>query len=320
MTYLLVFGLLILAQLFYFKIAKKYNIVDKPNHRSLHITPTLRGGGIIFWFAVACYFILSGYQYSYFFAGVTLVATISFIDDIRPLPNTSRITVHIIAILLILYQVGFSHLNIYTGLLILILAIGILNAFNFMDGINGITVAYSLLTVATLLYVNLYLYLFIESNFLIILLISTLIFGFFNFRIQAISFAGDVGSITIAACVIFVLSKLIFGSQQYYLILILSVYGVDSIFTIIQRLQRKENIFEAHKTHFFQIMVSHLGLNHLKVSCIYFFLQAIINFILILLWHYSFEVKLLVSAGIVIVLAHIYFFFKRKMLKMNVDG
>ena len=56
MQYLLITLVLFLLELLYFKIADRYNIVDKPNHRSAHTEITLRGGGIIFWFAALLYF------------------------------------------------------------------------------------------------------------------------------------------------------------------------------------------------------------------------------------------------------------------------
>ena len=63
MYYLLILVLLFLAELFYFKIADRCNIIDKPNERSSHTKVTLRGGGIIFYFGALAYFLMSGFEY-----------------------------------------------------------------------------------------------------------------------------------------------------------------------------------------------------------------------------------------------------------------
>ena len=57
MYYLIILVLLFLAELFYFHIADKYNIIDKPNERSSHTRITLRGGGIIFYLGALAYFL-----------------------------------------------------------------------------------------------------------------------------------------------------------------------------------------------------------------------------------------------------------------------
>ena len=76
--YLIIFTLLLVMELVFFKFADKYNIIDKPNHRSAHTEITLRGGGIIFWFAALLYFVQNTKDNYLFFIGITLVSLISF--------------------------------------------------------------------------------------------------------------------------------------------------------------------------------------------------------------------------------------------------
>ena len=76
MYYLLILVLLFLAELFYFKIADRCNIIDKPNERSSHTKVTLRGGGIIFYFGALAYFLTSGFEYLCFLLALTLVTFI----------------------------------------------------------------------------------------------------------------------------------------------------------------------------------------------------------------------------------------------------
>ena len=82
-TYILIFLLLLAAELIYFRIADKYNIIDKPNERSSHLTIVLRGGGIIFLIGAWMWSAFFGFSYPWFLAGLTLVAGVSFVDDIR---------------------------------------------------------------------------------------------------------------------------------------------------------------------------------------------------------------------------------------------
>ena len=88
MYYLIILVLLFLAELFYFRIADKCNIIDKPNERSSHTRITLRGGGIIFYFGVLAYFLTSHFEYPWFMLALTLITFISFVDDIRSTSST----------------------------------------------------------------------------------------------------------------------------------------------------------------------------------------------------------------------------------------
>src|SRR5690606_9901181 len=105
MHYLIILVLLFVIELVYFKIADKFNIIDKPNERSSHTSVTLRGGGIIFYFGALAFFIYSDYQYPYFFMGLTAITLISFLDDIFTLSSKIRLLVHLSAVLLMFYQI-----------------------------------------------------------------------------------------------------------------------------------------------------------------------------------------------------------------------
>ena len=153
MYYIILFISLLLFINFYFKIADYFNIIDKPNNRSSHTEITIRGGGIIFTIGAIAWFISSGFQFPWFFLGLLIITIVSLVDDIKPASRGIRIGVHFVAVLLLIYQLqsvlAYNH-DIPTGFLVLlfvmalIVAIGIINAYNFMDGINGITGGYSL--------------------------------------------------------------------------------------------------------------------------------------------------------------------------------
>lgn len=283
MLYLLIFAVLLMAELIYFRIADKCNIIDKPNQRSSHSKVVLRGGGIIF--LVGCWIgsAFFGFQYPWFLIGVTLVATVSFIDDIRSLPDSVRLVVQFVAMFLMFYQ--FSILNWQSWwiiLLALVVCVGISNAYNFMDGINGITGGYSIAVLLPLIYLN-HKMSFIDADFLWITLLSLLVFCFFNFRKRARCFAGDVGSLSIAFIVVFALGKLILQTGDFTYIVFLALYGVDSVLTICHRILLHENLGKAHRKHAYQLMANELKIPHVVVSSFYMILQLLVSFGMILL-------------------------------------
>ncbi|WP_225585418.1 hypothetical protein [Flavobacterium sp. MDT1-60] len=183
MQYITLGIILMILMLLYFKVANHFNIIDKPNQRSSHTEITLRGGGIIFWFSAFLYYIQHYQNNHFFFTGITLLSLVSFWDDIQSLSNKIRISVHFLSITLIFYNLELFNLVPIWGVVIAyILAIGLINAYNFMDGINGITGLYTLTVLGALLYVNTKLQLFIDGNFIKYGMIASLIFLFFNYR------------------------------------------------------------------------------------------------------------------------------------------
>lgn len=282
-----VFALITLVGLFileivYFKIADHFNIIDKPNARSSHQTITLRGGGIIFSLAALIFFFAFRFQYPYFIIGLFLISLISFLDDIFTLNNKIRLGIHLLAVVLMFYQWQLFSLSWYWIPVALIFVIGTINAYNFMDGINGITGGYSLLAIATLYYINESVISFTSSDLLITIGLSLLVFNFFNFRKKAKCFAGDVGSVSIAFIIVFLIGQLVIKTQNFNYILLLLLYGLDAVVTITFRVIRKENIFEAHRSHFYQFLSNEKKYPHLLVVSIYMFIQLIINILLVI--------------------------------------
>ena len=282
MDYILITFALFLLELFYFKLADKFNIIDKPNHRSAHTEITLRGGGIIFWFASSLYFTQHISTNYLFFLGITLVSLVSFWDDIQNLPNKIRIFVHFSAISLIFYNLNiFEILPWWEIPIAYILAIGIINAYNFMDGINGITGLYTIVVMGALLYVNQYVFEFIDYKFIVYPILASIVFLFFNYRKKAKCFAGDVGSISIAFWIIYLLLKIVLETESLVWLLFLAVYGVETVCTILHRIYLKENIFEAHRWHLYQVLSNGYKVDHRLVSVLYAVLQALASCVII---------------------------------------
>lgn len=268
--------LLLLVEHFYFYFADKYNIIDKPNERSSHVRITLRGGGIIFYFGALVYFPANDFRYPWFMLALTLVAFISFLDDIRSTSPKLRLVFQFLAMALMFYQWGLFSLDWWWFIIALIICTGIINVYNFMDGINGITGGYSLVILLVLAYINTKVVSFVEQNFIYTIIISVLIFCFFNFRTKAKCFAGDVGSVSIAFILLFLVGKLIIQTEDFSWIILLAVYGVDSALTIIHRLMQRENIALPHRKHMYQLMANELKMPHVLVSTVYMVTQVLI--------------------------------------------
>jgi UDP-N-acetylmuramyl pentapeptide phosphotransferase/UDP-N-acetylglucosamine-1-phosphate transferase len=277
MLYLLYLPFLFLVMLAYFKVAIRYNIIDHPNHRSSHNEWTIRGGGILFPIALLLEFFISGFAYPLFISGLMLISLVSFYDDVRPLTNKIRLLTHLTAVSLLFIQAGLMDYSIWLIAAAYIVAIGSINAYNFMDGINGITACYSLVSIATLFLINEYITPFLPFPWFLPSIMSLIVFGFFNFRKKAKCFAGDVGSIGMAYILTFFFTLLILRTGEIKYFGLFLVYGLDSITTILFRLIRGENIFEAHRTHFYQFLVNTKSWPHLAVSSFYAFLQLIMN-------------------------------------------
>ncbi|MCJ8209809.1 glycosyltransferase family 4 protein [Mucilaginibacter sp. RS28] len=303
--------ILFIFELFYFRIADFYNIIDKPNHRSSHTQVTIRGGGIIFPIAVLLFYIVYPTSYLWFVAGLLLISSISFVDDVKSVSNKLRFAVHLIAVLLIFVQLSFFSIPAYWIVLALVFFIGAINAINFMDGINGITGIYALVTVLSLYWVNQETS-YIEDQLFIVVILSVIVFLFFNLRKKAKCFAGDVGSVSIAFIIVFMLLQLIKTTQNFNYLLFLLVYGLDTATTMFFRYLRGENIFEAHKSHFYQFLANEKKVPHVTVSFIYGFIQLVINLLIILLHLASVSSFILIVASSLAIFLAIRFVFEGK--------
>ena len=319
MTFSIILVLLLAAELIYFKIADKCNIIDKPNERSSHSSIVLRGGGIIFLIGVWVWSAFFGFQYPWFLAAVTLAAGISFVDDIRSLPDSVRLVVQFVAMGLMFQQLDILHLNMWwVVLLALIVCVGASNIINFMDGINGITAGYSLAVLAPLMIMN-HRIGFMEESFLVVVVLSVLVFSFFNFRERgkAKCFAGDVGSVGIAFVMLFAIGKLVMKTEDVTWLLFLLVYGVDGCCTIVHRILLHENLGEAHRKHVFQLMANELKMSHVTVSLIYMALQLMVSLGMIYLVPDTVVAHWLYLVGSLAVLAVAYVLFKKKYYHLH---
>ena len=315
MYYIIILVLLFVAELFYFRVADTFNIIDQPNERSSHSRITLRGGGIIFYFGALAYFLSNHWEYPWFMLALTLITFISFVDDIRSTSQGLRLVFHFTAMALMFYQWGLFSLSWWWIIIALIICTGIINAYNFMDGINGITGGYSLVILGALAYINSEITTFVEPALINTVLCAVLVFCFFNFRKKAKCFAGDVGSVSIAFILLFLIGKLIIKTEDFSWIILLSVYGVDSVLTIIHRLMLHENIGLPHRKHMYQLMANELKIPHVGVSLIYMGAQALVILGYFCFVRYGYWYLL----GIIVLLSGIYVLFMRRYFHLHIQ-
>ena len=327
MIYLLIFVLLIIAELVYFKIADKFNIIDKPNERSSHSSIVLRGGGVIFSLAMVAWAVMMVVQgewsvvleYLPFLVGLLLVAGVSFWDDVKSLPDSVRLVVQFVAMGLMFWSIGIMHWNMWWIVLIaLVVCVGATNVINFMDGVNGITAGYSLAVLLPLVLLNKDLA-FIDSSFLVVAILGVLVFCLFNFRPKgkAKCFAGDVGSISIAFIMLFAIGRLVVLTQDVTYLIFLLVYGVDGCLTICHRILLHENLGEAHRKHAYQLMANELKIGHVKVSLLYMAMQLIVSLGFIYLCPDSVAAHWGYLVGATFALAVAYVLFKKKYYHLH---
>jgi UDP-GlcNAc:undecaprenyl-phosphate GlcNAc-1-phosphate transferase len=316
--YVIAAAFLFSAEVLYIRLAIRFRIIDKPNERSSHSRPTVRGGGVIFWLAALLAFVVEGFQNPYFFAGLTLIALVSFLDDVDSLPNRHRFVVQLIGVGLLFQELQLWQLTDFWWLpLLMLMGCGTLNAYNFMDGINGITAFYSFVTVGMLLYINRFVQPFTEPLLPVFTLISLAVFSFFNARRKALCFAGDVGSMSAGFMIMYLLISLMVQSETWIYALFLAVYGIDSGLTILHRLWLRENIFRPHKRHLFQVLVHRLNWSHVRVSGLYVLIQFLVNGVVLWLIRQEISVQISGSLILLLVLAVLYGFVKNRLLKQK---
>ena len=322
MKFAIIFVLLFLLEIAYFRIADRFNIIDKPNLRSSHTSVTLRGGGIIFLFGAWVYAAFFGFAYPWFLIGLSFIALISFVDDIHSLPDSVRLVVQFAAMGMIFWQLDMIHPNLWWAVILaLIVCVGATNIYNFMDGINGITAGYSISVLVPLLLLN-RMDGFVSESLIIVILLSVLVFSVFNFRPRnkAKCFAGDVGSVGIAFILLFLIGCRVMQTGDVTWLTFLIVYGVDGCCTIVHRIMLHENLGEAHRKHAYQLMANELGMSHVIVSLIYMGIQLIVSLVMIYIVPDTVLAHWVYLLAVLVRLVVAYVLFMRKYYHLHVEN
>ena len=319
--YCIIAVLLVVAELVYFKIADHFNIIDKPNERSSHTRVVIRGGGIIFLLGLWIWSAFFGFQYPWLLVAVTLVAGISFVDDIHSLPDSVRLVAQFTTMGLMFWELDMIHPNLWWAVILaLIVCVGATNIYNFMDGINGITPAYSLAILVPLLLLNNQDG-FTSQSLIIVMILSVLVFSWFNFRPKnkAKCFAGDVGSVGIAFILLLLIGCKVMQTGDITWLVFMVVYGVDGCCTIIHRIMLHENLGEAHRKHVFQLMANELKMSHVTVSLFYMVLQLAISLVMVYLIPDTVLAHWVYLIAVIAILAIAYVVFMKKYYHLHAE-
>lgn len=320
-TYGIIFVILLVLELVYFKIADRFNIIDKPNERSSHSSIVLRGGGIIFLLGAWVWSLAFGFQYPWFLLALTLVAGVSFVDDVHSLPDSVRLVTQFAAMGLMFYQLGMFTADMWWMIIpALIVCVGASNIINFMDGINGITGAYTLATLIPALLLNKK-DAFMEDSMLVVAIISVVVFCIFNFREKgkAKCFAGDVGSLGAAFIMLFVIGCVVMKTMDPTWLVFLVIYGIDGVTTICHRILLHENIGQAHRKHTFQLMANELKMSHITVSLIFAGLQLCINLCFVYICPDTTIAHWLFLFGSIVVIGGLNLCFRKKYYHLHAE-
>ena len=260
-----------------------------------------------------------GFGYPWFLAAVTLIAGVSFVDDIRSLPDSVRLVAQFVAMGLMFYQLDMLHWEMWwVVILALIVSVGATNIINFMDGINGITGGYALASLIPIYILNKEMG-FVEESLVVTVILADVVFCLFNFRPKgkAKCFAGDVGSIGIAFILLFMIGQLIMRTGDVTYLIFLLVYGVDGCLTICHRIMLHENLGEAHRKHAYQLMANELKIGHVKVSLLYMGLQLMVSLGFVFIVPDTVLAHWIYLIGAIIVLAIAYVMFMKKYYHLH---
>lgn len=250
-------------------LAQNSKLMDKPNERSLHQSPTVRGAGIIFiglslaYLPFICYFTNSSFKDQIvLICSIVLLALISFIDDIYQLSAKSRLIIQCLVAFLVALFMRPEVLNFELFILtspyliapfLFFCVIWAINHFNFMDGMDGFCALQALFLCAAyalLFYVH---HDIIYQDFCLILISNLIGFLIFNFP-PAKVFMGDVGSASLGL-ITFVIA--IIAQQKYqipilYWFILNGLFLFDATVTLLRRIFNKEKWSAAHRKHAYQ--------------------------------------------------------------------
>lgn len=297
----------------YYKLGHRFKIYDVPNERSSHQNITIRGGGVVLLILNGMWLFFEPNEANILLSlSISIGVLIGFLDDILTLKTWTRFLVYLLAVCIVLFGVlKLQRFDTFIWIPLIIIILGAVNTYNFMDGINGITALYSIIILgSSYLILN---ELNIDSWNTCLLLYSCFFvaFSLFNLRLRALMFLGDSGSVAMGLLTAFLVVRIGIQIESWSSIVLLAVYGVDSVGSIIIRLIKKENILTAHRSHLYQDLVHITKWRHISVSLLYALIQLFIN----IGFFYVLSSKSIewYAVSILLVLALLFYFIKRSL-------
>ena len=323
-------AVILLSLKLYFPFAEKKGMLAGVNHRSSHTKPVITGAGFIFYISYVFYiisFVFSTWDAPWpLFIGISILAIVSFIDDLKDLWFFIRLVVQILAVILMLYQIYIefsmepfamnASLLMILAIVGLIFSVGFVNLYNFMDGLNGMMVGITISALAIFALIDFFVVDFVDDLLLVYTAIPTLIFAFFNARRQAICFAGDVGAIVLGFVMVYMLVSLLMQTANVVYIFIFASIYLEAGMTVMQRLLAGQNIFKPHRIHLFQLLCNEHKHHHVKISAFYALNQLVFGAIIVTMNYYELNdlVQNLTVIGLFTVETILYFIYKRKLM------
>jgi len=286
---------LAMATALYPRLAAALNMVDVPNSRSSHQRATPTGFGLVLVVGVLLNLVHVPYADAWeFYTGFLLLSFTSFLDDYKPIAPGLRFLAQVAAVGLILYALPISKTNLDSPIILLfalIFGVGMLNAYNFMDGINGMLLLHVLVVLGTLMSINMgwlgverHHVHFIDNDLLGIAFFVALLLAIVNARNQALGFIGDVGALGFAFVILYALYQLFAQTQNYTYFIFIGLFGIDTGSTIAVKLWRGESVVKPHRDFLFKRMAHLYKWKHMSISLPYAAVQLVSNSIVL---HFS---------------------------------
>ena len=297
---------LILGGIFY-RYNNIPNLIDVPNSRSSHASPTLKGGGVVIMFTFIAFLmglyyldILSSKIYLDLVMCSCVIGLVGFMDDIKEVNPRIRLVIHFLTAAIGLYLLnGFKevlflgdtvNLGLLGNVLAMIYIVWFLNLYNFMDGIDGIASLQAITVCGAFAFINFWIFPSFDL-WKVSLLFTSCILGFlyWNFP-KAKIFLGDTGSGFIGFFL--ALFSIEASNNQpvllWVFLILMSVFLVDATLTLFYRIYNNEVIFKAHSSHAYQ-----------KAATIFNSHILVTNFICLINLLWLFPMAFLVALGLI---------------------
>lgn len=285
---LLILALLLSFSLIIFLLRMPFlaKVLDQPNVRSLHMFPTPRFGGVAIIVAILVSWSLAGIANWPIYACVTVLAILSLLDDVKGLNVGWRFLGHTLTALAFLLLLPLP-LHILFLLPVILAMVWMINLYNFMDGSDGLAGGMAVFGFGAYAIAA---YLAGDNTLMLqsaVVAAASLGFLWFNFHPARI-FMGDVGSVPLGFLAV---ALGLLGLQQgdwplWFPLLVFSPFIVDATVTLLKRLLRREKIWQAHRSHYYQRLVQ-MGWGHRKTAIAEYVLMLAAGGSAVLLLHQS---------------------------------
>ena len=299
-SFLISFAIIFVLMPFGLRIVRRFDFIDKPNNRKVHNLDIPTGGGIIIFFGIFLSLLVFNFYFpEYFklsfayFCGLLIMFVMGLMDDKNDLQPKLKLLAQLVSAVIFIalsgefFSFDFMGNKILGILLTIFFIISVVNAYNLIDGLDGLSSGLGIITISSLL-------LILDSEFKIIFFsIIGILFAFLRRNsYPAKIFLGDTGSYMLGYS-ISVLGVLVVGELKsfnyiFILIIFMGIPIIDTTYAFIRRMLKGENIFQADKKHIHHLLLSYNISHKNSVSTLYI-LQSVLAIIALSLLGYVFH-------------------------------